>query len=294
MGFRTVVVGSHCKLEYSLNFLIFKTAEETKRILLDEINSLIVESTAVAITTSLLAELVKHKINVIFCDEKHNPISELLPLTNSYNGYKKITEQINWDKKACDAVWREIIKQKIINQANTLLKVNKADIAEQLLSYAQDVEDGDHTNREGHAAKVYFNNMFHESFTRNDESIVNAYLDYGYTILLSLINRTIVNFGYLTQLGIHHIGETNPYNLSSDIIESFRFVVDEEAINIGNTKEQFKERMIQILHKEVFIDGKYQSLNNAVGIHFLSVVDAIKNSNPTKIKFIRLVADETR
>lgn len=70
MAFRTVVVDTHSKLEYSLNYLVFRTPDSTKRVLLDEIHTLIVQSTAVSLTTSLIAELTKRKIKVIFCDEK--------------------------------------------------------------------------------------------------------------------------------------------------------------------------------------------------------------------------------
>lgn len=80
MGFRTVVVSTHSKLELSLNYLVFKTPDEIKRINIDEIQTLIVESTAVAITSSLLSELVRKKIKVVFCNEKKEPFSELVLL----------------------------------------------------------------------------------------------------------------------------------------------------------------------------------------------------------------------
>ena len=67
MAFRTLVIDTHCKLEYSLEYLVFKTVEDTKRILLDEVHTIIIQSTAVSLTTSLLSELVKRKIKVIFC-----------------------------------------------------------------------------------------------------------------------------------------------------------------------------------------------------------------------------------
>lgn len=264
----------------------------TKRILLDEIDVLIVESTAVALTTSLLSELIKHKIAVLFCDEKHNPISELMPLSISYNSSKKISEQIAWDRTNLDIIWKRIVEEKIINQSKTLLKVGKLVPAMQLKEYANNVESGDATNREGHAAKVYFNNMFYDNFTRNDDTLVNACLNYGYTLILSLFNRTITSFGYLTQIGIHHKGETNPYNLSSDLMEPFRFLVDEEVLTINFTKEVFKDKMIELLNKSIMIDGKKQTLTNAISLYFLSVVDAIKNGSPNRIKFISVIKDE--
>ena len=48
-------------------------------------------------------------------------------------------------------------------------------------------------NREGHAAKVYFNAfVLAKIFTRTEENSINAALNYGYGIILSTFNREIV------------------------------------------------------------------------------------------------------
>lgn len=65
MGFRTVIVNSRCKLEFRLNFMILR-GETEKRIYIDEINTLIVQSTAVSLTAALLAELVKNGVTKLF------------------------------------------------------------------------------------------------------------------------------------------------------------------------------------------------------------------------------------
>ncbi|MGM9873350.1 MAG: type II CRISPR-associated endonuclease Cas1 [Bacilli bacterium] len=285
MSFRTVVVDSHSKLEYSLEYLIYRTIDTTKRILLNEIHTLIISSTAVSITTSLLSELSKRKIKVIFCDEKKNPISELVPFYCSYNSSKKIMEQSKWDDCVKDLIWQRIVIEKILNQAKSLFRKNKLESYNQLIEYSQNVELGDKTNREGHSAKVYFNNIYYKGFSREQDCEINSYLNYGYTILLSHFNRVIVSFGYITQLGIHHINEFNQFNLSCDLMEPFRFIIDEEVEKLD--KENWKEELASILSKEVTIDGKNQTLNNAISIYCLSVFQAIKNNDPSLIKFIQ-------
>lgn len=290
MAFRTIVINTHSKIEYSLNYLVFRTVNETKRILLDEVHTVIFESTYISVTTSLLTELIKRKIKVIFCDEKHNPVSELLPYNVSYNSSRKIANQVKWSKKNKDVVWKSIIQQKIKNQSASLNKRNKSDKANQLMEYCNNVLDGDVTNREGHAAKVYFNNIFYEGFTRNDVHLINDCLDYGYTILLSQFNRVIVSNGYLTQIGIHHIGEFNPFNFSCDLIEPFRFLIDERATKIDK-EQNFKEEIIKVLDCNVIIDGKQQSIVNAINIYFLSVVCALETGEINKIKFLEGYAD---
>ena len=72
MGFRTVIIKNRAKLELRLNSLIIR-GEQERKIYIGEINTLIVQSTALSLTASLLSELIRNNIKVIFCDEKHNP-----------------------------------------------------------------------------------------------------------------------------------------------------------------------------------------------------------------------------
>ncbi len=285
MAFRTLIIDSHSKLEYSLEYLIFRTPESTKRILLSEIHTLIIQSTAVSITTSLIAELIKKKIKVIFCDEKKNPISELTPFYNAHNSSGRIFEQINWDNNIKDVVWKHIVIQKIKNQSNSLFRKGKKEEAKQLLEYSKEVEIGDVSNREGHAAKVYFHSIFFEGFNRDLECDINTFLDYGYTVLLSQFNRTITSYGYLTQLGIHHINEFNQFNLSCDLIEPFRFIIDDN-IDALSINDNWKDKIVSLLSLEVIIDEKKQTVVNAINIYCQSVFTAIKNKRVTEIKFI--------
>ena len=53
--------------------------DSVTKIHISEIHTVLIESTAVSLTAALLAELVKHKVKIIFCDEKRNPSSELIP-----------------------------------------------------------------------------------------------------------------------------------------------------------------------------------------------------------------------
>ena len=60
-----------------------------------------------------------------------------------------------------------------------------------LMQYAEEIETFDMTNREAHAAKVYFNSLFGKEFSRDDVNSINAALNYGYGILLSNFNKEI-------------------------------------------------------------------------------------------------------
>ena len=197
MGWRVVVAENRCKLEYKMGYLVCR-GEETKKVFLDEIDTLIVESTAVAVTGVLLAELIKRKINVVFCDEYHNPHAQLNAIYGRHDCSGTVKEQLLWSNEIKAAVWAEIVKEKIRQQALLLRDVG-SDKAELLESYIDGVEAGDATNREGHAAKVYFNALFGLDFKRGSDCKINALLNYGYAILLSAFNREVVSDGYITQ-----------------------------------------------------------------------------------------------
>lgn len=262
MGFRTVRINNRCKLELSINYLVCRNEKET-RINIDEISTLIIGSTEVSITTALLSALMEKNVNVIFCDSKYQPQGQLMSLRGTTDTYKKIKIQISWSKDIKGVIWQEIIKHKILNQARNL-KDKDLDSYNKLLEFANLIEVDDITNREGHAAKVYFNSLFSPSFVRHDTSPINKYLDYGYSILLSCISREIKSFGYLTELGIHHIGETNPFNLACDFIEPLRPLIDYYVANKIVNDDNYKDYFVKLLSKEVKFKDQTQYLDNAI------------------------------
>ena len=87
------MISNVAKLDYQIGYLVVR-GQETTRIHLNEIKTLIIESTAVSMTAYLLSELTKNKVKVIFCDEKRNPSSELLPCYGSHDTSLKLRNQI--------------------------------------------------------------------------------------------------------------------------------------------------------------------------------------------------------
>ena len=287
MAFRTIVVKNRCKLEYSLNYLICRSQEENKKVLLDEIEMLIIQNTGVSITCALMSELVEKKIKVIFCDSKSNPQFEITPYFNNYCTYKKIMQQMSFDNSFKDILWQSIIKEKIYNEARLLNKIGN-DNEDKLMGYFDDVEPGDVTNREGHAAKVYFNSIFGSSFSRDDiRNPINKYLNYGYSILVSFINREIKLLGYLTEVGIHHKGETNSFNLTYDFFEPLRTYVDNFVVSNIVNEDNFKDVFTKMLSNKVYIEDKQTFLDNALHIYVQSLFKALIDKNIKEVKFIK-------
>lgn len=285
MSWRTVIISNSAKLDYQLGYMVVRQLE-TKKIHIDEIEVLIIESTAVSLTTALLSELTKKKVKVVFCDEKRNPSSELLPYYGAHDTSAKIRTQIAWGDDIKKMVWTEIVSEKIRKQANHLLSYGLPE-GDMLIQYIEEIELGDVTNREGHAAKVYFNALFGKQFTRTDENSINAALNYGYGLLLSSFNRVIVSSGYLTQLGLFHDNMFNQFNFASDIMEPFRVLVDQCVVKLHPEKFEHEEKieMLKVLQSEVCIAGKKEIVSNAIKIYSRSIFDAINNEDVSLIKF---------
>lgn len=288
MTWRIVSISSIAKLDLRMNYLVIR-GKELRKVHLSEISVLIIENTAVSMTAALLCELTRRKIKIIFCDEKWNPYGEIVSYHGSHDSTDRLREQINWDESSKKSIWTEIVRRKIMNQRILLSDVGHAEQAGLLDSYIKDLKLNDSTNREGHAAKVYFNALFGMDFTRGSSNPINSCLNYGYSILLSAVNRDIVSFGYNTQLGIFHDNMFNHFNLGSDIMEPLRPIVDKLVLEINPSEinSEIKKKLVNLLNSKVIIDGKKNYLNNAIKIYCKSVIDAINNCKIDLLRFCK-------
>lgn len=290
MNWRIVVIENQAKLDYKMGYMVVRGLE-TKRVLLDEIGILLIENPAVSLTGILIEALTEKKIKVIFCDRKRNPVAELMPHHGCHDSAAKIRTQIVWEQNIKDIIWRDIVSEKIRKQSEFLVEIGKIQQAGMLSEYVKQVELADATNREGHAAKVYFNAPFGMDFTRSADIPANAALNYGYSLVLSAINREVSANGYLTQLGIFHNNMFNHYNLSCDFMEPFRILLDRMVYSMQPTKFEQDEKhfMWTLLDQKVMIDGQNQFVMNAIKIYTKSVLDAINDKDSAEIKFYSIV-----
>ena len=290
MSWRTIIIDSQAKLDYKMGYLVVR-GSQTHRVLLDEIETLMIENPAVSLTGFLIEALTEKKIKVIFCDSKRNPTSELVPHHGCHDCSGKIRTQIAWSNDVKAVIWQDIISEKIRKQCEFLTELGKVKEAELLSGYIGQVELFDATNREGHAAKVYFNALFGMEFTRSADVPLNAALNYGYSLILSAFNREIASNGYLTHLGIFHNNMFNPFNLACDLMEPFRIIVDRFAYNMMPPKfeKDEKHELWKMLDQTIIMDEQRQSLSSAIKIYTRSVFDAINDGDSSKIKFYRIL-----
>ena len=287
-GWRIIVVTGRGKLDLRYNSISIRRDNRTDFIYIGEVNTLILETTTISITAALMCELVKQKVKVIFCDEKSNPHFELLPFYGSHDCSAKIREQIAWTDFLKESLWTVIVTEKIENQMKLLKKLNKEEYRI-LKEYISQIEHNDNTNREGCSAKIYFSALFGNKFSRNKENSLNAFLNYGYQLLLSAFNKEIVANGYLTQIGLFHKDTLNYYNLSSDLMEPFRVIVDELAYKENPQKfEKDEKRKLQnILNLRFRINNVNHYLSDIIKIYTKSIFDALSSNDLSLVSFFQ-------
>ena len=276
-GWRTVVINRHEELEMSDNQLIIKSEEQEWTVPLEQVRDVMVAHPSGSVSFSLLQRLTEDGVNVVLCDRRHEPAAQLIPIGGHLEGAGHLLDQAAWTQRRKDALWKQIVREKITMQAELLRQVEHA-AAKDVGSYAVQVRPGDSTNREGAAAKVYFRALFGDDFVRHAVDDVNAALNYGYTILNTAVSRAIVSHGYNTALGIHHCNRLNYVNLSCDLMEPFRPLVDAiVAANAGLPLDwPYMQQLIGVLQCTCRLDGKEYKLGDALDLFILQAMDVMQ------------------
>lgn len=278
MGWRTVVVNTHSKLSYKNNHLIFKDAYRTELIHLSEVDILLLETTDIVLSTMLIKRLVDENILVIFCDDKRLPTAMLMPYYARHNSSLQLSNQISWSEDVKRDVWTTIISQKILNQSCYLGQCSYFEKAQSIMDLYHGLEPFDPSNREGHSARIYFNTLFGNDFSREQENDINAGLDYGYALILSMFAREVVICGCMTQFGLKHANQFNQFNFASDIMEPFRPIVDRIVYeNRNNSFVQIKRELFSMFSDTYLYNNKEMYLTNIVSDYTKKVIKALNN-----------------
>lgn len=278
MGWRTVVVNTHSKLSYKNNHLVFKDAYRTELIHLSEVDILLLETTDIVLSTMLVKRLVDENVLVIFCDDKRLPTAQLMPFYGKHDSSLQLSRQIAWEEETKSLVWTTIIAQKILNQAYYLGECHFFEKSQAIMDLYHGLEPFDPSNREGHAARIYFNTLFGNDFSREQDNAINAGLDYGYSLLLSMFAREVVLCGCVTQLGLKHANQFNQFNFASDIMEPFRPLIDQIVYEHRHQAfPSIKKALFTIFSETFSYNGKEMYLTNIVSDYTKKVVKALNN-----------------
>ena len=267
MGWKTVLIGSESKVSLSNNRMRITIGEEYHNYPLNDLDTVIFSNNKVTITIPIIAKLLENNIGIIICDSHNDPIGIFQPFNCHSLVFKQLKKQINWKITKKKRLWKLIVEEKIASEiANLKILQMSNDAIDTLKLYKDSVYNDDQTNREGSSARVYFRELFGIEFTREQQIAINFALNYGYKIIASYISKMIAARGYITQLGIHHIGESNPFNLTYDFIEPLRYIIDIWVCeNIDETfNTSHKIEILQILEYRIKINNKWMRLTDAI------------------------------
>nr|WP_068130284.1 type II CRISPR-associated endonuclease Cas1 [Nosocomiicoccus ampullae] len=288
MGFRTVFIKDGEKLSLRLDNLSVRKNNEDYLIPLVDIETVILEGNQTVITSKILSAFSKYHIALVICDDKYLPTGMYLGKGQYYRSAKRAMWQAKWKEIDKQLVWKEIVYQKILNQIQVLQNVDielNSERSQILIDYLENIMIGDSTNREGHAAKVYFNSLFGNGFSRRDTSFVNFCLDYGYAIIRAQMARSVSALGLIPELGVFHKNEYNAYNLADDLMEPFRPIVDYLIItNILKKPEEhltydIRLEIIDFLNHEIKINNKKFFIMQAIHDYVQSFIKAMENED---------------
>jgi CRISPR-associated protein Cas1 len=280
MPFRNIFIRSKAYISIKNKQLIISTDEQYS-FPIEDISSVMVESNESVITSAVLSQLGQSGCLVYFCDDSHLPCASLM----SYCQHSRTTQVVNSQLLAKEPqkkkTWQKIVVSKIQNQAKCLDLFGQKEASNILIDYSKRVKSGDIDNIEATAAQFYFPNLFGRGFKRSSENKYNSSLNYGYSILRGCVARSIVNYGLLASIGVHHKSALNAFNLADDFIEPFRPVVD--MIVMDYFKKNIDEEDIpkgllyDSLNIEVELGQARQSVSYAAELMVQSYINSLKS-----------------
>ncbi|PPE05667.1 type II CRISPR-associated endonuclease Cas1 [Mesoplasma corruscae] len=290
MSWKTLIIRDSDKLSLFLDNIVISQKGISTKFLISDINSIIIEDYKTLLTTKIISKLVENNVMIIICNESNEPSVLMQSIKGHYIQQKRIRDQINWNYLDKRVLWTLIVKQKIENQID-ILKINRKNQSKiiKLYEYIQQIQEGDLTNREGHAAKVYFNELFGRDFNREQNSLINSALNYGYTILRAAFSRSIVAKGLHPSISLFHSNRYDYFALSDDLMEPFRPIIDDYVYNNHIKWDYFgknqKMELINILNSQVLFDNKMLYVHNAINVYIEKIINYMETLNVDEIVF---------
>jgi len=252
------------RISVKAGFLKIQKSDSEEKIAFDEIDVVIINSHGAQISNKAIMRLSEYGIPIVHCAQNAMPCALTLPCGQNVYRKERIESQISCSLPLKKKLWKEVVRAKILNQAQ-VLNIN-GQAHKDLVVLAAKVQSGDKGNSEAVAARRYWQRLFGSSFRRNPELPgINTHLNYAYAILRATMCRYITAAGLLPEIGIHHSNLMNPYCLADDLMEPYRPFMDLWISQyIHNTSQelsyQTKSQIISILDATVQLNEEKTSL----------------------------------
>ena len=231
----------------------------------EDIGYVILENQEISITMPLLNALADNNAAVIVCSDRFMPNAMLMNLDSNSTQGESFRAQLSAKEPLKKNRWKQIVEAKIRNQAALLHKLGKD--GDVLKPYYKNVKSGDSDNREGVAAKLYWDELFDGQFMRfRTGPSPNEMLNYGYTVLRAAVARSLTGSGLLPAIGIFHRNRYNAFPLADDVMEPYRPFVDEIVFHLyangeDNLNKYSKSEILKLLYKDTFFENTTRPLD---------------------------------
>ena len=279
---RTLVFSSPMILSLKNQQLVLAykdSPDEKQTVPIEDVGVVLLEHQQTSVTLPLLNALAENEVQVVICNNKGMPSAMLQSMNSNNLQGETLRYQIACGEVLKKQLWKQVVEAKIRNQASLLDSVGEN--GNVLKPFYTNVRSGDVDNREGIAARIYFQHLFGESFIRNrDEPGINALLNYGYSILRAATCRAIVSSGLLPAIGIFHHNRSNAYPLADDLMEPFRPFVDGVVYDLamrGETEltKDNKGELIRVLYTDTLYEKVKRPLSVGLSMTTASMVKCL-------------------
>lgn len=259
--------------------------DEKNTVPIEDIGVVLLENHQTSITLPLLNALADNEVQVVICNSKGMPNVMVQGMNSNNLQGETLRTQIACGEVMKKQLWKQVVEAKIRNQASLLDRIGED--GNVLKPFYSNVRSGDVDNREGIAARVYFQHLFGDSFVRDrDEPGVNALLNYGYSILRAASCRAIVSSGLLPAIGIHHHNRSNAYPLADDLMEPFRPFVDDIVYDLAvrgklELTKEVKGELISVLYADTMYEKVRRPLSVGLSMTTASMVRCLSKEQNT-------------
>ncbi|MGL4951980.1 MAG: type II CRISPR-associated endonuclease Cas1 [Mycoplasma sp.] len=286
MGWKIISISSEVLVNLYLDNLQLRYSNKKILLPIRDIDVMIFENDRIRVTSKIINSLSSNNVDLIFCNEKGIPTSHVLGINTNSKTHDIFRKQLKWNDEFKNTCWNWISKIKCSNQLRLLELNSNVNVEKWKKIVFCNKTNFLLNNYESQIANLFFHNIFGNNFNRRESNQINSCLDFCYTILTSMMSRTVISKGLNQHISFYHGSAYSQFPLAYDLVEIFRVIVDYFVLQLfingilsmnghnltKNVKNCFLEYLSNV---KVLVDGKLQYINNAMDM----IVDWIINKN---------------
>ena len=218
------------------------------------------------VSTEAIQLLTSKNINILLTDTYGNPVSFMnnIMSSNTSTKYRMGQYQAFSDPAKKEYLQKWILSEKLTSEINFLKSIERNEVYDciiQLQKFKDSVESckdyRELLSLESRAGRIYFLNYaslipakynFDSrlggglSMRKNNAGdIINALLNYGYTVLAGEISKFVNGLGLDAYFGFYHKPHSGFQSLVYDLIEPFRWLVEYSVYMLANHQTYWKQ-----------------------------------------------------